>query len=410
MNHEVKEDVMGASYGSVLNDPPSRNCVSELIRHGASVTAVHRPFHSLEEIPIPGLKECRVSPILPGLPRQLRSLFELAAFRRRLRREIRAVSPQLFVSIMFHPIALARDLPENCRLIVGILDIPPCGRSGALTEKIVARAWRRLKKADLVWASDIYKAKRAMGLGDLREEPIVCHNCPPLSYLHEFTWPRDHWLREQLHAAGANLTHTGGCIILRAGAIGPCGGIEETLAAMEDLPSDYVFLMVGRPSSSYKEHLLSLIEKNGLAKRAFLWDRPDMHTWKRALQGADVGHLIHGPFVDAYDQEIYKLNSSLSNNRLFQYMAAGLPIIAYNDPRMAHLYKEVDCFRVANLDALEGDLRTILKELGADPNARQPLGARAREAHLRKYNWENQFAPVLAKIVKTKRTFQNTTL
>ena len=405
MNGKVQEArVLVASYGSVLNDPPSRNCVSELIRQGASVTAIHRPFSSLEEVPIAGLKERRISPILPGLARQLSSVFELAAFCKCLRREIRAVPPEIFISIMFHPIALAGNLPAKCRLVVAILDIPPPGRSGALTEKIVARAWRRLRNADVVWASDACKARLAAGLANLQEEPLVCHNCPELSYLPEPDWPRNGGLREELRVSGAALAPTGGCVILRAGAVGPCGGIEETLAAMTNLPADHVFLMMGRPSLSYKKRLFALIKRHRLEQRAFIWDRPNTATWKRALQGADLGHLIHGPFMEPHDQETYKLNSSLSNNRLFQYMAAGLPIIAYNDPRLADLYAEVDCFRVASLDSLETDLRTILEELGASPEKRRVLGARARDAHLRKYNWETQFAPVLAKTMETKGT------
>ena len=53
----------------------------------------------------------------------------------------------------------------------------------------------------------------------------------------------------------------------------------------------------------------------------------------------------------------YNLNSSLSNNRLFQYMAAGLPIISYNDERLndIHQSRKVDdaransCHLSANL-------------------------------------------------------------
>src|SRR6266542_1127393 len=58
--------------------------------------------------------------------------------------------------------------------------------------------------------------------------------------------PRNGWLRSKLEEEGANVNKTGGCIVIRAGAIGECCGIEETLLALADLPEDVIFLMMGR--------------------------------------------------------------------------------------------------------------------------------------------------------------------
>jgi glycosyltransferase involved in cell wall biosynthesis len=115
----------------------------------------------------------------------------------------------------------------------------------------------------------------------------------------------------------------------------------------------------------------------------------------RALQGADIGHLVHGPFPAGRAQRLYELNSSLSNYRLFQYMAAGLPILSYEDPRMAQLYEDVRCFRVARLTHLVEDIGAGVRELGRVPATRRELGRAARRAFVTHFNWEHQFAPVL---------------
>jgi glycosyltransferase involved in cell wall biosynthesis len=396
--HNLKNSVL-ISYSDAIGVPPARQTARSLQEVGFVHSTLHAP--SPDDIPADDGEDITTVLFkrsrLPFCPRAAQQIWNWRRFKKTVAKELNERRYDLVVTMMLHGLAaLPKNLDKRCLLGACIYDIPAMEHAGRLDRLLSKRGWKRLREAEIVWASDAYKAVLAQNIANLPQRPLVCHNCPPLSYLPPSIWPRDGWLREQLRVKGARLRPEGGCIILRAGAIGPCGGIEETLTAMTNLPSDYVFLMMGRPRHSYKDHLLSLIKQYGLEKRAFLWDRPETHIWKRALQGADVGHLIHGPFVDAYDQEIYELNSSLSNNRLFQYMAAGLPIIAYNDPRMADLYKEVDCFRVADLGTVERDLRTIFDELGTSPDTRRALGTRAREAHLRNYNWENQFAPVLA--------------
>ena len=75
-------------------------------------------------------------------------------------------------------------------------------------------------------------------------------------------------------------------------------------------------------------------------------------------------------------------------------MAAGLPIISYDDPRMNGIYDEVACFRVARISRLELDIVQHWQELGSDSDLRNQLGRAGRQAHLEKYCWEKQFEPI----------------
>jgi glycosyltransferase involved in cell wall biosynthesis len=303
---------------------------------------------------------------------------------------------------MLHALtALPKEHDEGGpQLVSCVYDIPSPRDTGRLDSFVFRKAWRRLRQAKVVWASDTHKSKLVKQLANLPSTPLVCHNCPPLSYFAGSIWPRDKWLREKLREEGANIDEGVGCIVIRAGAIGECCGIEETLNALVDLPDNVVFLMMGRPSPTYRAGLLQKIESLRLQRRAFLWDRPSDQDWLRALQGADVGHMIHGPFTPGYMTRLYELNSSLSNYRLFYYMAAGLPILGYDDPRMESLYEDVRCFRNVRLTKLQSDIRKVLSDLAEDSGLRRELGLAGRNAHLTKYNWEMQFEKVLVSLTK----------
>ena len=129
--------------------------------------------------------------------------------------------------------------------------------------------------------------------------------------------------------------------------------------------------------------------------RVFLFDKPDDNEWKRILFASDIGHLIH---VKPNDNPViaanYDLNSSLSNNRLFQYMCAGLPIISYNDPRMDAIYDEVGCFSIVDTSELTKNLVNVCNHLLNNSKQRVEMGMNAQKAFDENYNWEKQFSKI----------------
>lgn len=395
-----KQSCLVVAYGNFLDDPPTLQAMHSLRREGFEVHCilVGNGKHHRETEP----KEITIHTVCAPLWLKgfgaLNNWYRWKHFCSEVRRLLDLLKPELVITIMLHALAALpkRHAARRCRIVSCVYDIPAPGYTGRLDKRIIKFGWRQLQRANVVWSSDIYKAKLAQEFGQLKNRPLICHNCPALGYLPDPGWPRDGWLRAELRKRAATIGEAGGSILLRAGAVGECGGIEETLGGMRNLPGDYVFVLMGRPPEAYKRHLLDQIAKLGLQHRAFLFDRPSDQVWKQALQGADIGHLIHGPFPPGYMTRLYELNSSLSNNRLFQYMAAGLPIIAYDDPRMNELYAEVPCFRVARLAQLGTDIREAWHELGSDEPMRRELGNAGRSAHLTKYCWESQFAPILS--------------
>jgi glycosyltransferase involved in cell wall biosynthesis len=384
-------------YGVAREDPPASHTIEFLTERGFRVSVIQ--FAAQTNISTPRTSGFIQEVHSPERIRKLRIVYNLIRwwrFKKAVRKYIAERKPQVVIVIMLHALAAVplrlRDI--RYKLVSCIYDIPSIKDAGKLDRQIIRRGWKRLRRAEIVWASDVHKAHLAREIGQLSYTPVICHNCSPVSYLPDSVWPRDNWLRNELRRAGAKIGIFGGTVLLRAGAIGEYGGIEETLEGMKGLPEDYIFLMMGRPTAEYKKNILSYISALDLRGRAFLWDRPSDDVWKNALRGADIGHLIHGPFPPGRMTRLYNLNSSLSNNRLFQYMAAGLPIIAYDDPRMDNIYKEVPCFQVARLSNLVKDIQGAWRELGSDDGRRKSLGEAGRKAHLRKYCWEVQFSPI----------------
>src|ERR1017187_10139575 len=323
---EKKGTVLFVTYVNAWPDPPQRQAVLSLAKIYDRVVL----FQGIEDINANWVQAGNVvdyrwldAKRTGNQATKLGRLLRFFSFRSQLQKCFLEIRPEIVATYMLHGMAALPDTAmqkKHGRLVSMIMEIPCLKDSGTIDYFVIRNGWRRLAQADVVWASDIYKANLTRQYGRLKTPPLVCHNCPTLDYLPEPTWPRDPWLRTELVQQGAKLGAAGGCILLRAGAVGECGGIEETLTVMQSLPEDFIFVMLGRPTAEYKIRLQNQIAKLGVKHRAFFWDRPSDEVWKKALQGADIGHLIHGPFPPGRIIRQYNLNSSLSNNRLFQYM------------------------------------------------------------------------------------------
>jgi glycosyltransferase involved in cell wall biosynthesis len=80
--------------------------------------------------------------------------------------------------------------------------------------------------------------------------------------------------------------------------------------------------------------------------------------------------------------------------KLFEYMAAGLPIIASNFPLWGNFFKEHGCGITVNpLNAKE--IARAIEHLLDHPEERQKMGENGRRAVLEKYNWKKESEKLL---------------
>lgn len=379
-----------------LSDPTTRNTIYSISNLYERIIVIQQnslaKYHSLnlDNVIVVNVKDFINLPRFYGTKNILAWLY----YKFTVKKLIRKYRPALFITFQFSPLA-AIKLQSGQKLVACVYDIPDPDLSGKLDTIINRQGFKQLKNASLVWTSDEHKSRLTAQFGQLGTLPLICYNCPRLNYIDDKGTGDKLWLRNELRKAGAAISNDSGTVMIRAGAIGPYGGIEETLEAMKSLPPDNLFLMMGRPGKLYSDSLKTLIREYKLEKRAFFWDRPDDQTWKKALFGADIGHLVHLRPPDLTPEAgMYQYNSSLSNYRLFYYMAVGLPIFSYNDPRMSNMHGEANCFIVLRVEQLVQDIIHNWRMLSENRVLRESMAENGTNLFLTKYNWETQFKEI----------------
>jgi len=75
--------------------------------------------------------------------------------------------------------------------------------------------------------------------------------------------------------------------------------------------------------------------------------------------------------------------------KLFEYMAAGIPVAASGHPHTAAVLEDAACGVCCDPDSPESFVEAILR-LTADPNAARAMGAAGQSAFLDRYTWKSQ--------------------
>lgn len=106
-----------------------------------------------------------------------------------------------------------------------------------------------------------------------------------------------------------------------------------------------------------------------------------------AIAAADIGIIPH------HATELW--NSTIPN-KLFDYMAAGLPVVSSDTTPCARIIAETKCGEVFR----SGDARSMANAIArvAEPSALAAMGAAGRRAVTERYNWESDTATLLDSI------------
>jgi len=155
------------------------------------------------------------------------------------------------------------------------------------------------------------------------------------------------------------------CTFLYAGAHGPANGLDLLLSAASDLREQAVdIVLVG--GGVCKDALRAEVEKQQLRNVRFLDSVPKREV-PDLLAAADVGlHVLA-------DVPIFR--EAVSPNKVFDYMAAGLPIVTNSPGVVGDLVASANCGLISEPGGLEC---AISEMLNAGPDARRTLGASGR--------------------------------
>lgn len=173
-------------------------------------------------------------------------------------------------------------------------------------------------------------------------------------------------------------------LVIYVGSISPVRGIPELVQAMGLLPKSMkARLAIGGefvPASMEQE--VSAIPG---------WERTQYLGWQEReglldlLSRARVGAIpLHLTVNHAESQPI----------KLFEYMLAGLPVVAFHLPRTTEIMEESGCGIVVE----PGNTRKLaeaIQWLLENPAEAEAMGKRGREAVLKTYNWNTQATSLL---------------
>ena len=201
----------------------------------------------------------------------------------------------------------------------------------------------------------------------LSAEPVLVRNVPPAP-----SAPADPSTGRLRTLAGLGPDDR---VIAYGGRITTSRGIEETLSAMRELPSDVHFVLLGYGEPEYVGPLGDLAESLGVRDRVHFVGRVGPDEVAAALADADVSIVYVRPTCLSYRYSL--------PNKLFEAIHAGLPIAAADLPDTARVVEDFGVGRVFSSESPQ-DLARVVLEVLEDPDAYR-AASRAAVEHL---TWE----------------------
>jgi glycosyltransferase involved in cell wall biosynthesis len=172
-------------------------------------------------------------------------------------------------------------------------------------------------------------------------------------------------------------------LVLHQGAPAPARGCEVLIAAIERLPGVHL-VFLGDPEPGYATVLRELVRERGIQDRVTLLPNVPLERLLSHTAEADVGVTLL--------QDTCENHRLALPNKLFEYIAAGIPVIASALPetrRLVESYAIGWCVPPADSFALAKALRTALR-------AREDVGSRKRmEQAQRELCWSREHKRLL---------------
>lgn len=169
--------------------------------------------------------------------------------------------------------------------------------------------------------------------------------------------------------------------LIYAGSLTRARGLDTMLAASTLLASGtgFEFFLAG---SFFPPRLERLLKNHPEITYAHWLKYPDLVA---ALYDSKVGILVPVPF------ERYKTNYPV---KLFEYMLAGMPVVASKYGELGRFVKEEQCgvlVEPTDAEAVAAAVQTLLN----DSQLAEAMGRRGRDAVYRKYNWNQEVQHLL---------------
>jgi len=129
-------------------------------------------------------------------------------------------------------------------------------------------------------------------------------------------------------------------------------------------------------------HLLPLVERLGIQDHVIFGGLIQPEKVPAWLQQGDLGIIAY---------PVNRFTNTTVSNKLFHYMAAGLPVFSTDMAPTRRILEEVGCGITIRAGIRKQEIAEIILRLKNTPEERAEMGQRGRQAVLEKYNWEFDF-------------------
>lgn len=162
-------------------------------------------------------------------------------------------------------------------------------------------------------------------------------------------------------------------------------GLEELIHAAYRLrDTDIVVVLMGY--GSFKRKLQLISDRLGLEGTVLFHPPVPSEEMLQLTVSADMGLIL---FKNTCLNNYYSLP-----NKLYEYMMAGIPVIASSFPEIAAVIRETDSGILVDPESPE-EIASAIRMLAANPEEAKRKGTRGRMAALEKHNWSNEEVKLL---------------
>jgi glycosyltransferase involved in cell wall biosynthesis len=269
------------------------------------------------------------------------------------------------------PVAAALSRRTGGRLVYDAHELYPQVSTLSRVERWV---WRQVERV-LIRRAEVVTVCESIAAELHRKypvrAPVVLLNCPPRHPRAEIRAARVA-LRDRIGLSDPDVP-----VVLYQGGFAPHRGLEQLIcAAAEIYPGIVVLMGWGRLEPDLRE----LVKSRGLQERVLITAPVPPAELIGISAGADVGVIPY--------RAVGLNNYYTTPNKLFEFMAAGLPIAG---SRFPELIRFVEGLRIGlTFDPEDpSDMAGTINSLIADPPEREAMAARSRAAHER-FNWDGE--------------------
>jgi glycosyltransferase involved in cell wall biosynthesis len=192
----------------------------------------------------------------------------------------------------------------------------------------------------------------------------IVRNFPPVESFREIT----RYKKSSLNSAIA--VYTGGLMRIR--------GIRQLVEAFSYLREVELWLV-----GEFEDQLFQREIEEKVPSNVKILGIKNFEEVIQLYKKADIGVVCYLPM---------SIHLDAMPNKLFEYMAAGLPVIASNFPLWGEFVN--GCGLLVNPEDPK-DIADTIKNLLADPKALQRMGEEGQRKFMKRYNWDQEFPRLL---------------